>query len=706
MAWQNSRSIGATNISFSKIYNTVSMSGVHEPGIPISISSFRSAAVSENSSLRRGGITAEEDNKFNGGFSITSNIIIDSAEGPAFPGTGDTWPTDNSIGKGWVADTTGNYDYVSTTWQPGSTDNNDSGNDSSYAFMYIDNSARASIKIEWKKSGERGYDQLYIKHIDNTSNESSAGTNGSHWRNVQKSGTNISNWVAFQPAFTSFPADDIDVESTGSFNISSRFIIIYYSKDTSVKAGDDRSWIKFTGNDTGLVPNSGVGSTNQLSIKNDFQNRTRGPSPYDITIRSGGSSSITSTNGFPNSIPVRITSTVPIDDSSFTSSDILITSTSLSPSDYTITNFQRTSSTQFDFTLTKNSAVTQDSITLDIYSNRFRSDKGILNLAASGTLLTWFFNPFVPDPFADFVHFNGNIIGTTDTREAYKVLYSPSITRTITNQHIYIGFKAHVSSSTYQNDMCIAAIGLLSGEEEPRYKYLWNFSQVYNSYVSRGSQIPDSLEWFTDTGLAGHHNLTKSTVGYPATLIEVDREGLEIAAPIGRDSINTVPNSDDSTGNDGKFYWSTGTSSSSTGADGGISTVGFDQVGQPPEQTSQVVQLSKAQNGGDILTQVGSTYFVYRETSGSFRLYSGCIMRTATPVVLEKGDVLQIIYHFATSSTGITQLNEVVTGTNPNQTKRSGDMLFYGFKTDEGGGGIDPPKDDPPKFPGEGEIPK
>ena len=49
-------------------------------------------------------------------------------------------------------------------------------------------------------------------------------------------------------------------------------LIIYYSKDTSVKAGDDRSWIKFTGNDTGLVPNSGVGSTNQLSIKNDFQN--------------------------------------------------------------------------------------------------------------------------------------------------------------------------------------------------------------------------------------------------------------------------------------------------------------------------------------------------------------------------------------------------------------------------------------------------
>ncbi len=690
MAWQSSRDIGATNISFSKIYNTLSMTGVHEVSIPISISSFRSAAVSENISLRRGGITAEEDNKFNGGFSITSNIIIDSAEGPAFPGTGDTWPTDNSIGKGWVADT-GNYDYVSTT----------SDNDSSYAFMYIDNSARASIKIEWKKSGERGYDQLYIKHIDIISNESSAGTNGSQWKNVQKSGTNISNWVAFQPEFTSFPADSIDVESTGSFNISSRFIIIYYSKDSSVKAGDDRSWIKFTGNDTGLVPNSGVGSTNQLSIKNDFQNRTRGPSPYDITIRSGGSSSITSTNGFPDSIPVRITSTVSIDDSSFTSSDILITSTSLSPSDYTITNFQRTSSTQFDFTLTKNTTTTLDSITLDIYSNRFRSDKGILNLAASGKL-TWFFNPFVPDPFLDFVHFNGNIIGTRDTSEDYKVLYSPSITKTITNQHIYIGFKAHVSSSTYHNDMCIAAIGLLSGEEEPRYKYLWNFSQVYNSYVSRGSQIPDSLEWFTDTGLAGHHNVTKSTVGYPVSLNDVDRDSLEIAAPIGRDSINTVPNSDDSTGNDGKFYWSTGTSSSSTGADGGITTVGFDQVGQPPEITPQVDELLKAQNGQDILTQVGSTYFVYRETSGTFQLYSGCIMRTAAPVVLEKGDVLQIIYHFATSSSGITELNEVVSGTNLNQTTRSGDMLFYGFKTDESGGGLDPPKEDPPKE----EIPR
>lgn len=705
MAWQNSRAIGATNISFSKIYNTLSMTGVHEPPLPISISSFRSAVVSENISLRRGGLTAEEDNKFNGGFSITSNIIIDSAEGPAFPGTGDPWPTDNSIGKGWVADTTGNYDYVSTTWQPGSTDNNDSGNDNSYAFMYIDNSSRASIKIEWKKSGERGYDKLYIKHIDNTSNELSAGTNGSQWKNVQKSGTNISNWVAFQPEFTSFPADDIDVESTGSFNISSRFIIIYYSKDSNSKAGNDRSWIKFTGNDNGLVPSSGVGSTNQLSIKNDFQNRTRGPSPYDITIRSGGSSSITSTNGFPNSISVRITSTVPIDDDSFTSSDILITSTSLSPSDYTITNFQRTSSTQFDFTLTKNSAVTQDSITLDIYSNRFRSDKGILNLAASGRL-TWFFNPFVPDPFADFVHFNGNIIGTTNTREAYKVLYSASINKTVSNQHIYIGFKAHVTDATFQNDMCIAAIGLISGEEEPRYKYLWNFSQVYNSYVSRASPIPDSLEWFTHTGIVAHQNITQSTVGYPLSLDVVDEFSLEITAPIGPDSISTIPNADNTAGNDGKFYWSTGTSSSSTGADGGITTVGFDQERQPPEITEQVIQLSKAQNGQDILTQVGSTYFVYRETSGSFRLYSGCIMRTASPVTVEKGDVLQIIYHFATSSDGITELNEVVSGTNPNQTKRSGDMLFYGFKQNLSGGGGDPPKEDPPKFPGEGEIPR
>ena len=125
-------------------------------------------------------------------------------------------------------------------------------------------------------------------------------------------------------------------------------------------------------------------------------------------------------------------------------------------------------------------------------------------------------------------------------------------------------------------------------------------------------------------------------------------------------------------------------------------------MGQPPEQTSQMVQLSKAQNGQNILTQDVNTYFVYRETSGSFDLYSGCIMRTAASVVLEKGDVLQIIYHFATSSSGITELNEVVSGTNLNQTTRSGDMLFYGFKTDESGGGLDPPKEDPPKE----EIPR
>lgn len=95
-----------------------------------------------------------------------------------------------------------------------------------------------------------------------------------------------------------------------------------------------------------------------------------------------------------------------------------------------------------------------------------------------------------------------------------------------------------------------------------------------------------------------------------------------------------------------------------------------------------MVQLSKAQNGEDILTQDRNTYFVYRETSGSFRLYSGCIMRTAVPVTIEAGDKLQIIYHFATSSEGITELNEVVPGTNP-EVRRSQDMLFYGFKTDE-----------------------
>lgn len=66
-----------------------------------------------------------------------------------------------------------------------------------------------------------------------------------------------------------------------------------------------------------------------------------------------------------------------------------------------------------------------------------------------------------------------------------------------------------VRDFTFQNDMCIAAIGLLSGEEEPRYKYLWNFSQVYQKYVNSGIEIPDEFEWFTDNGLAGHHDLSK-----------------------------------------------------------------------------------------------------------------------------------------------------------------------------------------------------
>jgi len=286
-----------------------------------------------------------------------------------------------------------------------------------------------------------------------------------------------------------------------------------------------------------------------------------------------------------------------------------------------------------------------------------------------------------PDPFAVFVHFNGKVESeNVKPRSPYNVLYSHSITKTKEKQHIYIGFKSHVTRSTFQNDMCIAAIGLLSGEQQ--YKYLWNFSQIYNSYVSRSIQIPDSLEWFTDNGKAEHHLFAQSTLGYPVNLIDVDPRSSQIVAPIGPDLIRTDPNSDDYTGNDGKFYWSTGTPSSNTGANGGITIKGFDQETQPPLQTDNVEQLSRAQNGEKILTQVNNTYFVYRETTSSDP-YTGCIMRTAAPVTIEAGDKLQIIYHFATSSSGRTELNEAVDEPNPDKLTRSQDMLFYGFKTDE-----------------------
>ena len=159
---------------------------------------------------------------------------------------------------------------------------------------------------------------------------------------------------------------------------------------------------------------------------------------------------------------------------------------------------------------------------------------------------------------------------------------------------IYIGVKV-TASTTFYNDIAIAAVQLLNSSGS--VKNTWNF---YNSSGGSGSG------WKTYTSQTS----AQSSTGFPVTP--------QTASGYTYSNIST------STGT-GKFSFATSTGSSYTGAAGGINQ----------NTTSFTV-------GNGTVSQAGSNYYAYRETSGSTR-YTGAIMRSPA-VSMSDGDIIKVVH--------------------------------------------------------------
>lgn len=167
---------------------------------------------------------------------------------------------------------------------------------------------------------------------------------------------------------------------------------------------------------------------------------------------------------------------------------------------------------------------------------------------------------------------------------------------------VYIGVKV-TASTTYYNDIPIAGIQIISG------------STLVRSWIFNTSTGGTGSGWQTYTSqIAG-----TSTVGFPVSPTTA--------------SAYTYVNINTTTGV-GKFTWATSTSSSNTGAADGIGNA-YKLSGNGGSNTLATV-------GDAQISQTASTYYAYRETSGSTR-YHGAVMRSPT-YTFGGGEYIRVIH--------------------------------------------------------------
>ena len=187
---------------------------------------------------------------------------------------------------------------------------------------------------------------------------------------------------------------------------------------------------------------------------------------------------------------------------------------------------------------------------------------------------------------------------------------------------IYIGIKTTASLSWY-NDIAVAAVQLLSSS-----------GTVKNTWVFHDTSGGTGSGWKTYTSQTS----AQSSTGFPVT----------------PQTASGYTYSDISTSNGtGKFSFATSTGSSHTGVDGGINS----------SATSFTV-------GDGTVSQVGSNYYAFRETSNSTR-YTGAIMRSPA-VYISDGDIIKVVH--------------LVVGHSTSQMDPT-DCLYVGVYEDSGGGG-------------------
>jgi hypothetical protein len=174
----------------------------------------------------------------------------------------------------------------------------------------------------------------------------------------------------------------------------------------------------------------------------------------------------------------------------------------------------------------------------------------------------------------------------------------------IGSKRIYIALKV-TASTTYYNDICIAGVQRISSS-----------GTVLNSWIFNTSSGGTGSTWQTTSGgKSGNSSLLSST--YTPSSASTQTYGTTYSGRV-KDKMN----------------WATYTSSSYTGATGGFLSGSYGTVQFP--------------TGDGKINQNNSSYYAYRETSGSSR-YTATFFRS--PLVTFNGtDTIKVVHLITTRS--------------------------------------------------------
>ena len=199
-----------------------------------------------------------------------------------------------------------------------------------------------------------------------------------------------------------------------------------------------------------------------------------------------------------------------------------------------------------------------------------------------------------------FIASNTYMSSTADYNGPYDV--GEVQTDFIGSGRVYIGVKV-TASTTYYNDIPIAGIQIISG------------TTLVRSWIFNTSSGGSGSGWQTYTS----QTAAQSSQGFPVT-----------PATASGYSYVTVSTS----AGTGRFSYATATSSSNTGAADGIANT--------YKLTADGGSNTKASVGDAQISQSSSTYYAYRETSGSTS-YTGAVMRSPA-YTFSGGEYIRVIH--------------------------------------------------------------
>jgi len=260
------------DITFSDIYNVINNPATHDGTSPISFNSFRSSIVDVEA--RKASLPPNQDYKFNYSegtnktISNYNNLIVTNVGSPVeYPNLNlprphimTVWPTANDIqGDGsvvasdplhaWLPIPDASSNSSDYDWMSGNT--GDATHRYTFSFMLLHNSTKSTLNIHWKRwSDEVGGDNFYIYEL--------ATNSGDNYKNPGTPG------IYYPPTSDGFTpsGDNGGEQASGTVESTAEYIALYYYKHTpDAGVGDDRTYIRIRGAETGLVPYNFVDTT-------------------------------------------------------------------------------------------------------------------------------------------------------------------------------------------------------------------------------------------------------------------------------------------------------------------------------------------------------------------------------------------------------------------------------------------------------------